>query len=208
MKKFEQKVAIIATIFWLVLGVSCILMLTSCGTSEQGGVGQQSPSASKPVYDVNILLYTQPVEATGWKPDTRQSVNSEGASLNIVVFMQRGDVDGWLNCWAPDSRPHVDDAGRQKLLEEWAPLKGGRVFVLGHVVAGVDLIEQIEVQETSGKTESLQLPIGQQDERWWLKKMDANTDYMHWKTAAHKKVDHLNPEPLRHYVQDTKPQAN
>ncbi|HWF19678.1 MAG TPA: hypothetical protein VG754_10440 [Verrucomicrobiae bacterium] len=189
--------------FLLLLGISALL-LSSCA-APQGGVGSGATSVA--VYRINVMRFTSPVEVVYWPFDMSNSAHSEGAALNIVTAMQRGDVDGWLNCWAPDERPHPDAAERQKLLEKWAALKDGHINVLGRVVAGVDLIEEISVQEPSQR-ELLQFPLKNEGGKWWLINMDPDSEYMRWESSPSKLVERVDSMAFRHYLKDVNAKVN
>lgn len=175
--------------------------LLSC-SSPQGGVGNGSGSETH-VFPINVLLYRQPVEVAAWKPDPARADNSEGAALNVVTAMQRGDIDAWLNCWAADERPQLTSEERQRLLDEWAPLKSGRIRIVGRVVAATDMIEQVSVQGGQ-KDQTLQIPLKHHQGHWLLTKLDPDDEYLHWQDSPKKVVEQLDPAALRKYLSGAK----
>jgi hypothetical protein len=188
-KKSVRRIAVLAAV------AACGALLTSCTTTPQA-------SEAQGVFKFTVYRYTEPVEIPGWVVDRAQSSNPEGAALNIVTTMQRGDVDGWLSDWDNSERPAPSANERQDMAHNWQPLKDGQVHILGHVVAGQDMVVELTVLNAQKQAQRVQLPLKYEEHQWWLTAMDPNSEYMKWEDSPNKIVAPANPVALQIYLND------
>jgi hypothetical protein len=180
----------------LLLALAGAAMLTSCVTPPA--------TESEAVFRFSVMRYREPVEVTGWKLDPTLAVNPEGAALNIITAMQHGDLGQWLASWDTDERPNPNQAERDSLLEQWQSLKGKRVMILGHVVAGSDVVEELSVVDSQKQGKELKLPLKHTNGQWWLTSLDTNSEYMNWETSTNKMLDRVDTHNIKTYLNQVK----
>ena len=172
---------------------ACAALLSSCATAPQGPDGNG-------IYRFSVLYYKEPVGIKSWVVDPAQSANPEGAALNIITAMQRGDVDMWLASWYASERPTLSQDDRVALLEKWRSLKGGQISDLGRVVAGADLVIELSVLGPEQKTIKLQLPLRHSQDQWWLTSIDPASEFMNWETSTNTIVAQMETINVKRYL--------
>jgi hypothetical protein len=177
------------------LAVVCAMLLTSCQTTST-----QTQTQAEPVYKFTVMLYPEPIEVAGWQIDPAQDANPEGAALNIVSFMQHGDVDRWLASWAAAERPTLTREQRDELTRKWQPLKDGRIAMRGRVVAGGDIVVELAVQNAQKVEHKVKLPLLHEDGQWRLTSRDDGSEYVQWETSTNKIVASADPLGFKSYL--------
>jgi hypothetical protein len=185
------------TILTLALALAGAGFLWSCATQPPASPGEA-------VFKFSVLRYAEPVEVKDWALDPMQSANPEGAALNITTAMQKGDVGTWLASWDASDRPNPNQAERDRLLQQWQPLKDGRVVMLGRVVAGADLVMELSVQGPQQKEEKLKLPLKRSNGQWWLTSMEVGSEFLNWENSSNKIVAHVDNRNFINYLESVK----
>jgi hypothetical protein len=187
----QKRLGSILTI--LTLGAAALL-LSSCATTSS------TETADTAVFKFTVLRYTERVQVPGWTIDPLQSANPEGAALNIISEMQRGQVDLWLSSWDNTDRPHLTPAERTALLAKWQPLKGAHLEMLGRVVADSELIIEISATDAAQNVTKVQIPLKHSQDQWYMTRMDPNCDFLNWEKAANKIMTQADPKAIRFYL--------
>jgi hypothetical protein len=157
--------------------------LCSCSTSP----------APEPVFRFHVLLYRPPVEVSKWEADPSLAADPEGAALNAMKAMQRGDFDAWLSNWQPSERPAATAAERQAFRQQGQSLRGVGVNLLGRVVADAQVVVEFSFSGPKAPPGNFQIPLQRADGRWWFTAIDPASEYMHWETATNKIVEYMDP---------------
>ena len=165
-------------------------------------VTQTNASEGEGIYKFSVLLYYKPVLVSVWKPDLKESSNPEGAALNIAAAMQAGDVDQWLAAWSPAERPKLSQAERDALLEIWKPLKNGQIYMVGRVVADLDIIIEVSVSGAQQPTQIIKLPLTHIQGQWCLTQMDPKNEFMDWENSPNKTVGKMRADMLKRYLKN------
>jgi hypothetical protein len=178
----------------LTLGAVATL-LSSCATTSP-----TETSEAAPVFKFTVLRYTERVPVPGWTIDPLQSSNPEGAALNIISEMQRGQVDQWLASWDNSDRPHLTSVEQTALLAKWLPLKASHLEMLGRVVADSELIIEISATDAAQTVTKVQIPLKHSQDQWYMTRMDPNCEFLNWERAANKIVVQADPKAIRFYL--------
>src|SRR4051812_28485353 len=112
------------------------------------------PTASageKAIYRFWVLQYKPPVQPGAWVADPALAADPEGAALNILDAMQRGDMEKWLSYWDPSERPKPSRKQQQALQQHWESFRGCWVEVLGRIVAGTAVIPELSLTGPDGR---------------------------------------------------------
>jgi hypothetical protein len=174
----------------LVPAVFLAAVLCSCSTAP-------SP---RPVFLFHVLLYRPPVEVTKWEADPSLVADPEGAALNAMKAMQRGDFDAWLSNWQPSERPAATAEERRAFVSQGQSLRGVGVELLGRVVADADVVVEFSFSGPKAPPGNFQIPLQRADGRWWFTAIDPASDYMHWETSTNKIVEYVDPNAFGQHM--------
>src|SRR6476646_4102748 len=100
----------------LVLALLCAGRL--CGATAFAG--------EKAIYRFWVLRYQPPVQPGTWVADPALAADPEGAALNILDAMQRGDVEKWISYWGHTERPKPSRKQREALQRQWKSFRDCR----------------------------------------------------------------------------------
>jgi hypothetical protein len=157
------------------------------------------------VYRFWVLQYRPPVQPGSWVADPALAADPEGAALNILDAMQRGDVEKWLSYWDPSERPRLSRQQRQGLKQEWQFLRNCRTEVLGRIVAGAAIIVELSLISPDERREKLQIPMVKSKGRWGQIHMEANSEFLHWESSTNRLMEYLEPEAFRRRIEAVQP---
>jgi len=197
MKQLSFRPALAIRVLSLGVTLAACTGLLSCATAPETPPGDLA-------FHFTVMLYKEPVEVTAWRTDPAQSANPEGAALNIITAMQRGDVEQWQGDWDESERPKITKEYREALLKKWTSLKDGRVMIVGRVVADADIVIELSVRSPQLTQEKVQIPLKRAESQWWLTAMDSKSGFLNWESSNNKIMAHHDTYALRAYLNGLK----
>jgi hypothetical protein len=163
-------------------------------------------AGEKAIYRFWVLRYQPPVQPGPWVADPALAADPEGAALNILDAMQRGDMEKWLSYWDPSERPKPSRKQRQALQQHWQAFRGCRAEVLGRIVEGAAVIVELSLISPDEQRKKLQIPMVKSKGRWGQIHMDAKSEFLHWESSTNKLMETLDPDAFRKRIEAVQPQ--
>jgi hypothetical protein len=173
--------------FMLLVLLGCCCLFSSCSTP---------PRTDAAVYRIRVVRYEPPIETASWTASPLLATDPEGAAFDIASAMRQGDVERWLSYCQESAGANPDAEARQALLRQWQSLQGGRLTIVGRVIAGADVVVELSLTQPQRPPEKLQIPLTKSHDRWWLTVMDPSSEFLNWEKSPDTIVDHMNPDML------------
>ena len=167
-------------------------LLTSCSTES---------NTAERSFRFRVLCYRPPVETRAWVPSLAATSDPDGAALDIVDAMAKGDLTEWLSYWQASDRPAPGPEQQQAILRHWQTLYHDRVNIIGRVVAGPDIVVELALINARQEEQRIQIPLRKQDDRWWMIQMDPASEFLHWEESTNKIVDYIDPAAFQKHLQ-------
>jgi hypothetical protein len=168
--------------------------------------GSTAFAGEKAIYRFWVLRYQPPVQPGAWVADPALAADPEGAALNILDAMQRGDVEKWISYWDHTERPKPSRKQREALLRQWESFRGCRAEVLGRIVAGTAIIVELSLISPDERRTKLQIPMVKSNGRWGQIRMDPKSEFLHWESSNNKLMETLDPDAFRKRIEAVQPQ--